>query len=288
MSLSPDGTLHDYFGGFDDLQAGRVRFVGDAATRIEEDVLRLLRFFRFYAHYGKPPPDAVALEACRRMAPRLPDLSGERIQAETLKLLAASDPAPVVALTQNDGVLEHWLPEARSVARLAALVTIENGLGREPDPLLRLAALIEGGAEVARGLAWRLRLSNADRDRLVAAHETAAEKGEALSPALDDKARRVALYRLGWETYRDRVLLGWAAAAVEPDDAGWQALFLMSEAPALVFPIQGRDLLALGVKPGRQVGELLKQVEAWWIAGDFKADRKACLEETKKRAGLQA
>ncbi|HWA45288.1 MAG TPA: CCA tRNA nucleotidyltransferase, partial [Hypericibacter adhaerens] len=163
MSLSPDGTLHDYFGGFDDLQAGRVRFVGDAATRIEEDVLRLLRFFRFYAHYGKPPPDAVALEACRRMAPRLPDLSGERIQAETLKLLAASDPAPVVALTQNDGVLEHWLPEARSVARLAALVRIENGLGREPDPLLRLAALIEGGPEIARGLAWRLRLSNADR-----------------------------------------------------------------------------------------------------------------------------
>ncbi|QEX21009.1 poly(A) polymerase/tRNA-nucleotidyltransferase [Hypericibacter adhaerens] len=283
MSLSPDGTLHDYFGGFDDLRAGHVRFVGDALTRIEEDVLRLLRFFRFYAHYGKPPPDATALEACRRMAPKLSDLSGERIQAETMKLLAAPDPAPVVALTQNQQVLEHWLPEAHSVAQLAALVKIENGLGHEPDAILRLAALIDGGPEIARGLAWRLRLSNADRDRLVAARETRMQEGGTLSPALDARARRVALYRLGWETYRDRVLLGWAAAGVEPDDARWCALFLVSETPPPSFPLQGRDLLSLGMKAGRHVGELLKEIEAWWIAGDFKADRKACLEEASRR-----
>jgi poly(A) polymerase len=281
MSLSPDGTLHDYFGGYDDLMAGRVRFVGDAAMRIEEDVLRLLRFFRFFAHYGKPPPDAEALAACRAAAPKLPGLSGERLQAETLKLLAASNPAPVVALMRDQQVLQHLLPEAQSVATLAALVMIERNLGRESDPILRLAALIEGGAENARKAAWRLRLSNADRDRLVAALEAAS-----LSPSLDDRSRRLALYHLGWEAFHDRVLLSWASAGVNPDDPQWSALLAASETPPPVFPLQGRDLLALGIKAGRRMGELLKELEAWWIEGDFRADRKTCLEEAKRRAGL--
>jgi poly(A) polymerase len=281
MSLSPDGTLHDYFGGYEDLMAGRVRFVGDAASRIKEDVLRLLRFFRFFAHYGKPPPDAEALAACRHAAPQLSTLSGERLQAETLKLLAASNPAPVLALMQDQHVLTHLLPEAQSVARLAALVMIERNLGRESDPILRLAALIEGGAENARAVAWRLRLSNADRDRLIAAREA-----ESLSPTLEGKACRLALYRLGWETFRDGVLLSWASSGDMPDAPQWRALLAISENPPPVFPLQGRDLLALGVKAGRRVGELLKEVEAWWIERDFRPDRKACLEEAKRRAGL--
>jgi poly(A) polymerase len=281
MSLSPDGTLHDYFGGYEDLMAGRVRFVGDAAQRIEEDVLRLLRFFRFFAHYGKPPPDAEALAACRAAAPKLPMLSGERLRAETLKLLTAGNPAPVVTLMRDQQVLQHLLPEAESVAKLAALVMIERHLGREGDPILRLGSLIDGGAEVARAVAWRFRLSNGDRDRLVAMLD-----GESLSPALDEKSRRLALYRLGWEAFQDHVLLGWAGAEVDPDDPSWRALLAAGDRPSPVFPLQGRDLLALGIKAGRQVGRLLKEVEAWWIEGDFSADRAACLEEAKRRAGL--
>jgi poly(A) polymerase len=281
MSLSPDGTLHDYFGGYEDLMAGRVRFVGDAAQRIEEDVLRLLRFFRFFAHYGKPPPDVEALAACRAAAPKLPMLSGERLRAETLKLLAAGNPAPVVTLMRDQQVLQHLLPEAQSVAKLAALVMIERHLGREGDPILRLGSLIDGGAEVARAVAWRFRLPNADRDRLVSMLDA-----ESLSPSLDEKSRRLALYRLGWEAFQDHVLLGWAGAGVDPDDPSWRALLATSDRPSPVFPLQGRDLLALGIKAGRQVGRLLKEVEAWWIEGDFRADRAACLEEAKRRAGL--
>jgi poly(A) polymerase len=283
MSLSPDGTLHDYFGGHDDLLAGRVRFVGDAVTRIEEDVLRLLRFFRFFAHYGKPPPDAEALAACRHLAPKLPGLSGERLQAETLKLLAAPDPAPVVTLMQQQQVLAHLLPEAKSTAKLAALVTIENGLGHDPDPVLRLAALIEGGPEAALAVALRLRLSNANRDRLVAALEAAD-----VSPSLDEKARRQAYYRLGRVNFCDRVLLTWASSLsdTKPNDPAWRTLLAVSEAPAPVFPLQGRDLLTLGIEAGPRVGDLLKAVETWWIEDDFRADRKACLAEAKRRAGI--
>jgi poly(A) polymerase len=281
MSLSPDGTLHDYFGGYEDLIAGRVRFVGDAVRRIEEDVLRLLRFFRFFAHYGKPPPDSDALAACRLAAPKLPTLSGERLQAETLKLLTASNPAPVVTLMRDQHVLQHLLPETQSVARLAALVMIERHFGREGDPVLRLGSLIDGGAEVARAVAWRFRLSNADRDRLVA-----MLGAESLSPALDEKSRRVALYRLGWEAFQDRVLLSWAAADVNPDDPSWSALLAASDKPLPAFPLQGRDLLALGIKAGRGMGQLLREIEVWWIEGDFRADRAACLEEARKRAGF--
>jgi poly(A) polymerase len=283
MSLAPDGTLHDYFGGHDDLLAGRVRFVGDAVTRIEEDVLRLLRFFRFFAHYGKPPPDMEALAACRKLAPKLPGLSGERLQAETLKLLAAPDPAPVVTLMQQQQVLVHLLPEAKSAAKLAALVAIENELGHDPDPILRLAALIEGGPEAARAVALRLRLSNADRDRLVAALEAAD-----VSPSLDEKGRRQAYYRLGRESFCDHALLAWASSlsGTKPNDPAWRGLLAASEAPLPVFPLQGRDLLALGLEAGPRVGDLLKAVEAWWIDGDFRAGRKACLAEAKRRAGL--
>ncbi|MEE8534186.1 MAG: CCA tRNA nucleotidyltransferase, partial [Alphaproteobacteria bacterium] len=118
LFCDPDGTLYDPFGGIDDLDAGRVRFVGDAVKRIKEDVLRLLRFFRFYAHYGRPPPDAEALAACRAMARALPGLSGERVSAELLRLLAAPDPAAVLALMIEAEVLAFVLPE---VAGLDAL-----------------------------------------------------------------------------------------------------------------------------------------------------------------------
>ncbi len=145
MSCSPEGRIHDPFGGIADLRARRVRFVGRAEDRIREDVLRLLRFFRFYAHYGAPPPDPEALSAARSLAPLLPTLSGERIAAETLKLLAAPDPAPVMGLMREQGVLAHVLPEAQRIDRLARLTAIETALGLPLEPVRRLAAVLEGG-----------------------------------------------------------------------------------------------------------------------------------------------
>src|SRR6202043_3407136 len=92
LFLDADGNLFDPMGGLPDLRAGRVRFVGNAETRIREDVLRLLRFYRFHAHYGSGEADTAARAACRDLAHLLPTLSGERVAAETLKLLAAPDP----------------------------------------------------------------------------------------------------------------------------------------------------------------------------------------------------
>lgn len=275
LFLDPDGRIHDPVGGLADLRAGRVRFVGDPETRIREDVLRLLRFYRFHAHYGRGPADRAARQACRALAGLLPTLSAERVAAELLKLLAAPDPLPALRLMAEDGVLEAVLPEARRPDRLAGLVAIEP----EIDPIRRLAALIEVDGTGALALARRLRLSTAQRDRLAAL----AESPSPVALDADERAQRRALYRLGPALYRDRVLL---RAAERGAGARARALLAAAEAAGpLVFPLKGRDAAALGVPAGPGIGRLLAEVETWWEAGDFRADRAQCLARLEALAG---
>ncbi|HXO90187.1 MAG TPA: CCA tRNA nucleotidyltransferase, partial [Stellaceae bacterium] len=160
--LAPDGTIHDPVGGFADLQARRVRFVGDPATRIAEDVLRLLRYYRFEARFGAGVGDPEARAACRAAAHLLPTLSGERVSQELVKLLETQDPIAALRMMQEDGVLAVVLPEARHIERLRQMIAIEP----EPDQLRRLAALVEVDGEGALALAARLRFPNTWRDRL--------------------------------------------------------------------------------------------------------------------------
>ena len=281
------GAIFDPVGGLADLKAGRIRFVGDAEQRIREDVLRLLRFFRFYAQFGTPPPDREAIAACAKLANLLPTLSGERVAAETLKLLAAADPATTLTLMSANGVLRHFLPEAKEIDRLAALVTVD-GIVDRGDPLRRLAVGLNVDAVGADAIAVRLRLSNADRDRLrdlvVADH--------CLDRDMSAQARRVALYRFGADLWRDRVLIDWAEeiALGAPQDRrvtdGWRELYnLPGEWTPPAFPLQGHDVLALGVAAGPAVGRHLAEVEDWWIAGDFAAGREACLAKLRELTG---
>ncbi|MDP6352566.1 MAG: CCA tRNA nucleotidyltransferase [Alphaproteobacteria bacterium] len=283
MFCDPDGTLYDPFDGRADLAAGRVRFVGDARTRITEDFLRLLRFFRFFAHYGAPPPDSQGLAACAELAPGLERLSGERLRVETTKLLAAPDPVPAVRLMRDHGVLAHLLPEASApeghdgLAMLDALVSIEQARA-DAAPLRRLAALLTDAPGDAVAIAARLKFSNADRDRLqamLAPDEPFAADTTAL-------ALRRMLYRLGPERCRDRLLIAWAGAGAAREAAPAAAPFAAKLATIETwtrprFPLAGKDVLALGVSPGAQVGQLLRAAERWWIAGDFQADRDQAL-----------
>lgn len=274
-----EGRVYDHVGGLADLEARRVRFVGDARTRIREDVLRLLRFFRFYAQLGAPPPDAAALAAAGELAPLLPLLSGERVRAELLRLLASPDPAAVLRLMQAHGVLAHLLPPGLDLDRLAGLVAVEERLrprlASAVDPLRRLAALLHDGAAAA-ALGDRLRLSNQERARLAAMVEAPP-----LDPALDLRARRRLAYRLGTAPFIDAVLLAWAAAGGEA--AGWlELLELAATWRPPILPVSGRDVAARGVARGPRVGLLLRALEGWWIDGDFAADRPACLARLRE------
>jgi poly(A) polymerase len=260
-----DGTLYDPFGGVEDARAGRVRFVGDPIARITEDVLRLLRFFRFQAHYGLTPPEPAALQACIQLAPRLPRLSGERVQGEVFRLLRAADPVPVVRLMLGNGILEHLLPEATAIGRLAFAVGAAPG---HDDPVFRLAALLDTDRAGALRVAERLRLSNADSDRLALLTAPPVQVSS-LDP-------RQLLYRFGPDTARDLVLLH------DPERRALAAQAAAQwEDPR--FPLQGRDLLELGVPRGPQVGRLLKEIGRWWEDRDYRPTREDCLSELHTR-----
>jgi poly(A) polymerase len=265
--LDPDGTIHDPVGGLADLRACRVRFVGDPATRIAEDVLRILRYYRFEARFGTGLGDPQARAACRAMARLLPNLSGERVAQELIKLLETSDPVPALRMMQEDGVLSVILPEARRPDRLQRIVAVEP----ERDPLRRLAALVDVDGVAAVAIAERLHLSNAWRDRL---HGLAPPW--AIDPRGDIAAQRRALYRLGAERYRDIVLLMAAEGAISRDRLV-ELLALARDWAPPAFPLAGRDITALGIPPGPRVGRLLDAVREWWEAEDFTADRAACL-----------
>lgn len=271
ISADPDGTLHDPFGGRADLAAGRVRFVGDPEQRIREDVLRLLRFFRFHAWYGQGAPDAAAIAACRKFAPLLPQLSGERIAGEMKRLLLAPDPASAVELMIETGVMRHLLPDIGDTVRLRVLAVIEDDIGRR-DALRRLAALLPGNPDTAQVVADRLRLSNAERERLAAM----VAPPIAVGPALDERARRRALHRLGPSLFQDLVLLDWADSA--GDAAGHRALIAEAEAwRPIALPVRGQDIVALGIPPGPAVGRLMAALEQWWEEQDYRPTREACL-----------
>ena len=265
--LAPDGTIDDPVGGLADLQARRVRFVGDPATRIAEDVLRLLRYYRFEARFGTGFGDQRARAACCAAAHLLPTLSGERVAQELVKLLETSDPIAALHMMEEDGVLAVALPEARGLNRLRRLIEIEP----ETDPLLRLAALINVDGKAAAALAARLRFSNTWRDRI-----QSLSQPWALDPRGDVQAQRRALYRLGVERYRDLVLLMAAEGGVSQSRLAELLDLALGWTPP-VFPLAGRDVTALGIPAGRRVGRLLSAVHDWWEAGDFRGDRAACL-----------
>jgi poly(A) polymerase len=276
--LDPDGTVHDPVGGLADLRARRVRFVGDPAIRIAEDVLRILRYYRFEARFGTGLSDPPARAACRALTHLLPNLSAERVAQELMKLLETSDPVGALRMMVEDGVLLVILPEARRLDRLRHMIAIEP----EPDPLRRLAALIEVDGPGAVALAERLHFSNAWRDRL---HGLAPPW--AIDPSADIAAQRRALYRLGAERYRDVALLLAAERAMSRGRLT-ELLALARAWTPPAFPLSGRDVTALGIPPGPRIGRLLDATHAWWEAGDFAADRAACLACLKALAAAHS
>lgn len=262
LSMARDGSVYDYTGGIDDLNAARVRFVGDPASRIAEDYLRILRYFRFQSRYGHSPPDPATREALRSGTPGLARLSAERVWMELRRILSAPDPVAGVALMAELGVLQAVAPEL-DPARLAPL----QAVGAPPDPILRLAAMLTGDPIV---FAERLKLSNEERDRLVRLRDTPTPE---LS-ATDDALRRL----LADYQRQDLIDRTWLSRG--PDTLRHRLAAL----PQPIFPLFGKDVLAIGVDSGPAVGLLLRSIRDWWLAGGAVADRQSCLAELARQA----
>ena len=259
LYANADGVVFDPTGhGIADAAAGRIVFVGDPETRITEDYLRILRFFRFSAWYGRGEPDAAALVACRKLAPGMARLSAERVSKELMKLLAAPDPRPAMAAMASALVLGEVLPEAETLGLFDAVVALTD------DQVLRLMVLIPTDAEVVKAVCARLRLPNSTRDRLV----DAALARPDVTLSMSDAAARAVIYRRGGRAVMDALYRAWADQPGRGADA--KRLLGLAESwtpPAM--PVGGRQMARLGVEPGPETGRLLKAFEARWIADDF-------------------
>ncbi|HET9147285.1 MAG TPA: CCA tRNA nucleotidyltransferase [Acetobacteraceae bacterium] len=268
MSMDRNRRIFDYFSGQDDLRAGRVRFVGEAARRIAEDYLRILRYFRFFARYARGEPDAEAVAAISAQKQGLSLISAERIWSELKRILAAPDPRRALGLMQATSVLASVLPEGADSARFARMVE----RGAPAEPLLRMAALLAGDADV---MASRLRLSEAERTRLAA-----LRAAPALPPDADEAALRQALA----DEEPDLLIARAWLADDGKDRAGLRGRIAASPRP--VFPLKGRDGLELGIAPGPALGAALAATRRWWLDGGCVADREACLSHLAGLAGI--
>jgi poly(A) polymerase len=266
LSASRDGSVHDYVGGLADLELRRVRFIGDAAARIAEDYLRILRFFRFHAAYGEGEPDPAALHACIAARDGLASLSRERVRMELMKLLVTRRAGEAVGVMADAGLLGSILGGVPYLRPFEKMTAIDSASGEKPDAVRRFGALSVLVEEDAQRLFERLRLSNAERDRLLVMAGGWWRVGAELTP----QAARALLYRLGPAGYGDRVLLAWSRSQDAPDDSRWRALVALPDRwrpPSC--PIVAADLIARGVPKGPALGEALRKAEAAWIAADF-------------------
>ena len=291
LSATPDGKVYDYFNGLQDLNNRVIKFVGNARERIAEDRLRVLRFFRFIGVLGMTVERKTDMDACIAAREALTELSGERIRDELLKILASDMHFDVIRMMKDYRILEVILPEAGSPDALMRLKWLETTAIRfesvAPDAMRRLAVLLDTDAAGIEAVGDRLRLSNADKDRLRAMHDP----GWQADPAIGDTDYERVLHALGPATAIDLILLEWARRLVQTpklpsgETDTWQTLIAKAEAwEGKVFPLRGRDVLELGVDPGPEVSRLLDIVERWWEEGGFTADREACLARLKNVA----
>jgi tRNA nucleotidyltransferase/poly(A) polymerase len=275
--------VHDPLGGYGDVIARRIRFIGDADQRIAEDRLRILRLFRFHAELEAGDPDPVGMAAAIRARNGIRELSAERVAQEMRRLVVAPGAAPTVTAMQEGGILPVVLSGIGWLASFARLVEFEKAVGAAPAVPLRLAGLAARMREDAERVAGRLKLANAERDRMVVALTVASE----LRALPTEREARRLLYGFKSEAYRDGVAL--AAAWGGADAGAWAETYRLPErwtAPA--FPLAGADVLAAGAARGPAVGEVLRTLEAWWIAEDFRPDEAALRERLREvAAGLQ-
>jgi poly(A) polymerase len=269
LSVDADGVVHDYVGGIADVEARRVRFIGDAGQRIAEDYLRILRFFRIHAAYGLGEPDRDGYLACISGRAGLAALSAERVRMEMLKLVVAEGAAAAVLAMADAGLLQPIFGGVAYIGPFSGMIAAERLLGLKPDPIRRLAALAVAVTEDARRVAMRLRLANSEAKSL----DSMGHRWWRLAGMDEARARR-RLYRLGEDFYRNRLLLAWARAGGNAEEAHWRELATLPQRwSAPKFPLKAADFIARGIAEGPLLGQALALAEDAWLAADFPLDQ---------------
>ena len=271
LSVDAEGVVHDHVGGLDDIAARRVRFIGDPDQRIAEDYLRILRFFRMHASYGKGEPDRTGYLACIAGRAGLANLSAERVRMEILKLVVADGAEASIAAMADGGLLLTIVGGVSYHGPLAAMIAAERELGIEASAARRLGSLTVAVTEDAKRVASRLRLTNAEAKAL----DSMGHRWWRFVGIDEARAKRL-LYRLGEQPYRDRLLLAWARAGHDSDSDRWRELARLPQRwSAPKFPLKAADFVARGIAEGPALGHVLTLAEDAWLAADFPLDPSA-------------
>ena len=287
VSVTRDGTVYDYAGGLADLETRSVHFIGDPKQRIEEDYLRILRFFRFHAAYSNGGhPYAQGLAACIAGREGLDQLSRERVRSEIMKLMVAPHAVPTLIAMADCGLLLRVLGGVSYLGSFENMAKVEAAIGVAPDAVQRLGALGVLVAEDAERLAQKLRLHNVEQGRLA----SMAEGWRRISPERGEAAARALIYRLGPQAFTDHALLGWARSEASASDTNWHAMTMTPHrwtAPA--FPLKAADFIKRGIDKGPALGVALRAAETAWIAAGFPDDQVALdtIADTAARAGTK-
>lgn len=279
LSIDADGVVHDPLDGYKDLVHREVRFMGDAETRIEEDYLRLLRFFRFFAWYGSGRPERDGLKAAVRTKSGLAHLSPERVWTELKKLLSAPDPERAVLWMRTTEVLNEVLPENWGLDQFHWMITAEREQGWNVDPLRRLQAMLRPADDVVNALATRLKFSNEERGRLVNWTRQSALAAQYVDLSVFDFAK--VLYRENSLAVIDALAHELAKRLAKDDDGVDRAAALIEFANSWQrpqIPVSGNDLKAHGFEAGRSLGVKLQELEDHWVEGGFKASKAELLK----------
>lgn len=264
------GHLFDPTGGLADLTANRVRFIGRAEDRIAEDYLRILRFYRFTAQYGAGRIDRAGHEASAELQDGLERISAERIRAELIKLLTAPHAAITLSEMNETGLLTRVLGLPTDVVSVARLAAIEAANGIEPAAMRRLNALAVSSPSDAAHLRDSLRLSKAEYERLA----DLTLPNAAFVPAGSDHRAKCFIYRHGAGTFRDGVLITWSRdLSTDPASPAYRDHAALADRwTPPVLPVSGKDVMALGVSSGPEIGHILELLDQWWMASGFPAD----------------
>ncbi|MBA8880574.1 CCA tRNA nucleotidyltransferase [Phyllobacterium myrsinacearum] len=283
LYVEADGTIVDLVGGLADIESRTLRFIGDAEQRIREDYLRILRFFRFFAWYGHGRPESEGLKACARLKDGLAQLSSERVWSELKNMLAAPDPSRALLWMRQAGVLTAVLPESEKwgIDTIHGLVKTEKELGWHADPLLRLASIVPPHTDRVNEMAQRLKLSNQERERLLAWAAAVVP-----NPEISEAGFAKRLYRSDGQGMIDRLRLALVSARMDAlnDNAAMMRAGHLSKLLEFAeryekpkFPVTGGDLVAAGLEKGPEVGKLQRALEDTWIDSGFILDRSALL-----------
>lgn len=272
------GEIYDPLNGRTDLENKIVRFIGEPSKRIEEDYLRILRFFRFFAKLAEGDIDKASLKASAQAKEGLKKLSAERIQAEMFKLLICPRAPEALQLMAATDILPIILPQITGTELFAKMHKLMSDNFIELDPLRLFSALYKD-KKTALADAVKLKLSKAQLTRL---EKIFAADIIAMKSYLSVREVRKLLYLRGVECFCDKVWLGWALDENASNMVGWRALLALAESwERPKFKLNGQMVKAAGVNDGEAIGRIIREVEEWWVDADFIDDEFSIIERLK-------